>query len=225
MNAPNLIKFLLTLCSMLNHVWQSICLIHAALVKVELTDPWWVTWFYENLRLCEFKSFSIILNNLGGPSINSIIKKMISFNSYKLKLFVALLTSDVVVPVLQGWCKVWKCEGAIMNVRTYCVVYSESIQKKTKVISKILLVKIITSVLNPCMKFKKHFQKDFFWSIMKVPYPENIHNMSQGPPNPRFRSVKIKTEDFLIRTHNISKILFNLGSWGLTDQLNPQFLF
>ena len=93
----NLIKFLLTLCSMLNHLWQSICLIHAALVKVELTDPWWVTWFYENLRLCEFRSFSIILNNLGGPSINCIIKKMISFNSCKSKLFIVLLTSDVVV--------------------------------------------------------------------------------------------------------------------------------
>ena len=44
---------------------------------------------------------------------------------------------------------------------------------------------------------------------MKGPYPKNIHKMSQGPPNPGFRSVILRI--FSKRTHNILKILFNLG--------------
>ena len=49
------------------------------------------------------------------------------------------------------------------------------------------------------MKFQKYFsQKTSFEArIIKVPYQNNIHNMSQGPPNPVFRSVKVQTEDFL----------------------------
>ena len=39
--------------------------------------------------------------------------------------------------------------------------------------------------------------KDFFWSIMKMPFTKNISNMSQGPPNPGFRSVKLENWDFL----------------------------
>ena len=44
---------------------------------------------------------------------------------------------------------------------------------------------------------KLFWPKDFFWSIMKVPYPKHINNMFQGSPNPGFRLVKLQTEDFL----------------------------
>ena len=39
--------------------------------------------------------------------------------------------------------------------------------------------------------------KDFFWSIIKVPYPKDIRNMSQGPPNPGFIQEKVQKGDFL----------------------------
>ena len=39
--------------------------------------------------------------------------------------------------------------------------------------------------------------KVFFWSIMKMPIRKNIHNMSQGPPNPGFMQEKVQKGDFL----------------------------
>ena len=48
------------------------------------------------------------------------------------------------------------------------------------------------ALLNPCMKFKFFFARDFFCVIMKVPY-----TMVQGLPNPGLRSVKVQTETFL----------------------------
>ena len=38
--------------------------------------------------------------------------------------------------------------------------------------------------------------KVFFWSIMKVPFRRNIHNMPQGPPNPGFLQEKVQKGDF-----------------------------
>ena len=39
--------------------------------------------------------------------------------------------------------------------------------------------------------------KDFFWSIMKMTFQKKIPNMSQGPPNPGFMSVRVENWDFL----------------------------
>ena len=54
--------------------------------------------------------------------------------------------------------------------------------------------------------------KDIFWSIMKVPYPKNIHNMSQSPPNPGFRSVKAQNwkAPFHFDIHNCKKTVWCL---------------
>ena len=41
--------------------------------------------------------------------------------------------------------------------------------------------------------------KHFFWSIMKITFKKNITIMSQGPPNPGFRSVKVENWDFLLK--------------------------
>ena len=41
-------------------------------------------------------------------------------------------------------------------------------------------------------------------------YPTDIRNMSKGLPIPGFKLAKVQTEVFSKRTHNISKILFNL---------------
>ena len=48
--------------------------------------------------------------------------------------------------------------------------------------------------LNLNRRVVTHFwQKDFFLSInMKMTFTKNIANMSQGPPNPGFRSVKVE---------------------------------
>ena len=44
---------------------------------------------------------------------------------------------------------------------------------------------------------KFFWPKVFFWSIKKVPFRKNIHNMSQGPPNPGFMQEKVQKGDFL----------------------------
>ena len=50
----------------------------------------------------------------------------------------------------------------------------------------------------PVHEIRKFFwPKVFFWSIMKVPFRKNIHNMPQGPPNPGFMQEKVQKGDFL----------------------------
>ena len=44
---------------------------------------------------------------------------------------------------------------------------------------------------------KLFWSKVFFWSIMKMPIRKNIHNISQGPPNPGFMQEKVQKGDFL----------------------------
>ena len=63
-----------------------------------------------------------------------------------------------------------------------------------------------TALLNPCMKFKFFFARDFFCVIMKVPY-----TMVQGLPNPGLRSVKVQTETFLKKDSRDFKNSFYLG--------------
>ena len=50
----------------------------------------------------------------------------------------------------------------------------------------------------PVHGIQKHFlAKGFFWSIMKMTFQKKIPNMSQGPPNSGFRSVRVENWDFL----------------------------
>ena len=57
---------------------------------------------------------------------------------------------------------------------------------------------------------KKFWSKDFFWGIMKVPETKTF-NLFQGPPNPRFRSVKVQTETFLKKDSQDFKNYFHFG--------------
>ena len=50
----------------------------------------------------------------------------------------------------------------------------------------------------PVHEIQKNFwPKAFFWSIMKMGIRKNIHNLSQGPPNPGFIQEKVQKGDFL----------------------------
>ena len=54
------------------------------------------------------------------------------------------------------------------------------------------------ALLKPRMKFKNYFgQKTSFEANMKMIFTKNITNMSQGPLNLGFRSVKVENCDFL----------------------------
>ena len=53
-------------------------------------------------------------------------------------------------------------------------------------------------LLSPCMELKKNWPKDFFWSIMKITFTQNIPNMSHFPPNPGYR---LPVYDFLPYRH------------------------
>jgi hypothetical protein len=44
---------------------------------------------------------------------------------------------------------------------------------------------------------KKIWLKAFFWNIMKMAIRKNIHNLSQGPPNPGFMQKKVQKGYFL----------------------------
>ena len=53
--------------------------------------------------------------------------------------------------------------------------------------------------------------KEFFWGIIKVPFTKDIHNFFQGPPSPRFRSVKVQTETFFKKDSQDFENSFYLG--------------
>ena len=65
-------------------------------------------------------------------------------------------------------------------------------------------------------------QKFFFWSIMKMTFTENIPNMSQGPPNPGFRSVKVENWDFLKKDSQDFKNSFQLGFLWIPSKTGKQ---
>ena len=46
---------------------------------------------------------------------------------------------------------------------------------------------------------------------MKMTFKNNIANMSQGPPNPGFRSVKVENGDYLFNPSQKLKNSFCLG--------------
>ena len=46
---------------------------------------------------------------------------------------------------------------------------------------------------------------------MKMTFTNNIANMSQGPPNPEFRSVKVENLDFLKNDSQDFKNYFQFG--------------
>ena len=61
--------------------------------------------------------------------------------------------------------------------------------------------------------------KVFFWSIMKMPIRKNIHNMSQGPPNPGFMQEKVQKGDFLKKPSRELNFFFVLGSYESLEGL------
>jgi hypothetical protein len=65
------------------------------------------------------------------------------------------------------------------------------------------------------MKFKNYFgQKTSFEAFTKIIRSEKYckHVMSQGPPNPGFRSVKVENWDFLIKDTKDFKNSFQFES-------------
>ena len=61
-------------------------------------------------------------------------------------------------------------------------------------------------------EIKKFFwRKDFFWSIMKMKFTKKNSNMSQGPPNPGFRAVRVEKWDFLKKDSQDFKNSFKFG--------------
>ena len=69
---------------------------------------------------------------------------------------------------------------------------------------------------------KLFWPKDFFWSIMKVTFTKNIRNMSQGPPNPGFRSVRVENWDFLKKDSQDFKNSFQFGFLWIPSKTGEQ---
>ena len=69
---------------------------------------------------------------------------------------------------------------------------------------------------------KLFWPKDFFWSIMKMTFKNNIANMSQGPPNPGFRSVKVENWDFLKKDSQDFKNSFQFGFLWIPSKTGEQ---
>jgi hypothetical protein len=63
-------------------------------------------------------------------------------------------------------------------------------------------------LLNHYINFKFFLEVNvFIWSTMKVPFNKNVHDMSQCPPNPGFRSIKVQNVDFL-KKPSVDNIFF-----------------
>ena len=69
------------------------------------------------------------------------------------------------------------------------------------ILSNLYIPHCFFTIMNVKRKGKAH--------LKQVPYPKNIHNMSQYQPNPGFRSVQ--TEDFLKKGLTDFQKIFNLG--------------
>jgi hypothetical protein len=54
---------------------------------------------------------------------------------------------------------------------------------------------------------------------MKLAIRKNIHNLSQGPPNPGFMQKKIQKGDFLKKDSRELNFLFVLGSYESLEGL------
>ena len=57
---------------------------------------------------------------------------------------------------------------------------------------------------------------------MKMSLTKNIPNMSQGPPNPGFRSVRVENLDFLKKDLQDSKNSFQFGSLWVPSKSGKQ---
>ena len=69
-------------------------------------------------------------------------------------------------------------------------------------------------------KLKNFFwPKAFFWSIMKMGIRKNIHNLSQGPPNPGFIQEKVQKGDFLKKDSRELFFFLVLGSYESLEGL------
>ena len=50
----------------------------------------------------------------------------------------------------------------------------------------------------PLHEIQKIFwPRHYFWSIMKMAFTKHVANISKGPPNPGYSSVKVENWDFL----------------------------
>ena len=63
-------------------------------------------------------------------------------------------------------------------------------------------------LLNPGIKFDFFWPRAFFRSIVKETIRKNIHNMSQGPPNPGFMQENVQKGDFLKKSSRELKNYF-----------------
>jgi hypothetical protein len=61
--------------------------------------------------------------------------------------------------------------------------------------------------------------KSFFGSIKKMAIRKNIHNLSQGPPNPGFMQKKVPKGDFLKKDSRELKKKIVLGSYESLEGL------
>ena len=72
----------------------------------------------------------------------------------------------------------------------------------------------------PVHEIQKFFwPKVIFWSIMKVPFRKNIHNMPQEPPNPGFMQEKVQKGDFLKKPSWELNFFVVLGSYESLEGL------
>jgi hypothetical protein len=53
------------------------------------------------------------------------------------------------------------------------------------------------ALLNPTKKFNFFLAKSILLKLYETEFSKSIHKMSQGLPNPWFRSSKVQKEDFL----------------------------
>ena len=152
---------------------------------------WWYRHIYNN-EPSKNKHFLILLSSLARNSQEPKLKR----------IFVILWVLFEKISVFYSdWPKtwIWQILGDVRNIFSKCHLHNASKEVfqpkeflnfmhgfKSAILPE--LINCQNGTFEPVHEIQKLFwPKDFFWSIMKVTFTKNIPNMSQGPPNPRFR--------------------------------------
>ena len=117
---------------------------------------------------------------------------------------------------------IWQTLGHVRNIFSKCHLYNASkevfwpkefLNFMHRYKSAILAIFQFwqNGTFGPVHEIHFFLPKDFFWSIMKVTFNKNIHNMSQGLPNPGFSSVRVENWGFVKKDSHDFKNSFQFG--------------
>ena len=148
------------------------------------------TLYFYNDELSKNKRFLTLLSSLARYSQKPRLKRIFE---------IMWVHSEKISVPYSDWPKswIWRTVGHVRDIFCKCHLHNASNRffwipcTGTKVLFWQLFNYGKVALLNPCMEFKSFLGQKTSFTFSKV-----TPNMSQGPPNPGFMSVKVENWDF-----------------------------